>query len=228
MTTSPLVHPTAVIGAGVVLGEHVQVGPYAVLQGTVTVGTRAVIGAHCVIGGAPKVKGYDGPIGEVVIGEGTVVSELCAVDAPTGSRTELGAQCYIMPHCYVGHDCRLGKGVTLTAGCELGGHVWIGDHATFGLGTVVHQFSAIGAFVMVGMASVVNRDVPPFAMVRGNPARRSGTNRVGLKRAGFAPEEIDQVAAALSGWAVGQPWPSAVGRDSIATFSAASRRPPVK
>jgi len=44
------VHPTAVIGRDVILGEGVAIGPYAVLEDRVEVGEGARIGAHCVVG----------------------------------------------------------------------------------------------------------------------------------------------------------------------------------
>jgi UDP-3-O-[3-hydroxymyristoyl] glucosamine N-acyltransferase len=46
----PGIHPTAVLGRGVELGEEPYVGPYAVLEDGVTVGDRARIGAHTVVG----------------------------------------------------------------------------------------------------------------------------------------------------------------------------------
>jgi UDP-N-acetylglucosamine acyltransferase len=36
----------------------------------------------------------------------------------------------------------------------------------------------------------VNRDVPPFTLVSGNPAQPHGINSEGLKRRGFEPETI--------------------------------------
>lgn len=44
------VHPTAVIGKGVGLGEGVHLGPYAVVEDGATIGDDTDIGAHCVIG----------------------------------------------------------------------------------------------------------------------------------------------------------------------------------
>jgi UDP-3-O-[3-hydroxymyristoyl] glucosamine N-acyltransferase len=51
----PGIHPTAVLGRGVVLGESVSVGPYAVLDEKVVVGDRVRIGAHAVLGTASSV-----------------------------------------------------------------------------------------------------------------------------------------------------------------------------
>ena len=47
---SPGIHPTVVIGEGVVLGDEVAIGPYAVLGAGSRVGTRTRIDAHCVLG----------------------------------------------------------------------------------------------------------------------------------------------------------------------------------
>ena len=49
------VHPTAVLEAGVRLGEGVQIGAYAVLERDVVVGDRTRIGAHCVLGSGSSV-----------------------------------------------------------------------------------------------------------------------------------------------------------------------------
>lgn len=47
----------------------------------------------------------------------------------------------------------------------IGPDVWIGDHATLMPGVT------IGAGAIIAAGSVVSRDVPPFAIVAGNPAR---------------------------------------------------------
>ena len=44
------VHPTAVLGRGVRLGQDVTVGPYAVLEEGAVIGDRVVVGAHAVVG----------------------------------------------------------------------------------------------------------------------------------------------------------------------------------
>jgi UDP-3-O-[3-hydroxymyristoyl] glucosamine N-acyltransferase len=47
---TPGIHPTAVLGKGVVLGENVTIGPYAVLEDGVLLGDHVRIGPHSVIG----------------------------------------------------------------------------------------------------------------------------------------------------------------------------------
>ena len=47
---TPSVHPTAVLGDGVRLGDGVEIGPYAVVEDDVSIGDGTRIGAHCVVG----------------------------------------------------------------------------------------------------------------------------------------------------------------------------------
>jgi UDP-N-acetylglucosamine acyltransferase len=68
----------------------------------------------------------------------------------------------------------------------LAGHVRVGNAANLGLGASVHQGRYVGAGVMLGMSSVVTRDIPPFAKAYGSPARVVGANVVGMRRGGIA------------------------------------------
>lgn len=52
--------------------------------------------------------------------------------------------------------------------------VTVGDGAAIGAGTIVVAGTTIGRWALVGAGSVVTRDVPDFALVAGNPARRIG------------------------------------------------------
>jgi UDP-3-O-[3-hydroxymyristoyl] glucosamine N-acyltransferase len=47
---APGVHPTAVLGSGVILGEDVSIQPFTVIEDGVRIGARSVIGAHGYIG----------------------------------------------------------------------------------------------------------------------------------------------------------------------------------
>ena len=51
--------------------------------------------------------------------------------------------------------------------------------------TGVHQFTRIGAHSIIGGASAVSRDVPPFVTAWGNHAKLYGLNLIGMKRRGF-------------------------------------------
>jgi UDP-N-acetylglucosamine acyltransferase len=72
----------------------------------------------------------------------------------------------------------------------LAGHVEVGDWATVGGLTGVLQRMRVGAHAMVGFASHVDKDIPPFMVVDGNPLAVRGANLVGLRRRDFSAERI--------------------------------------
>lgn len=191
------IHDTAIVGPDVQCGDEVTIGPYAVITGRVRIGSGVWIGAHAVIGAPPEVRALDpsapAPLGSsdgVIIGPRTVIREAVQVHAGWRSPTVIGVGGYIMNQVYIAHDGQLGDDVTLAAGVRVGGHVRIDDGANLGLGTVVHQRRVIGALAMIGMGSVVTRDVPPFAKAYGAPAIVRGVNTVGLERSGASDGDL--------------------------------------
>lgn len=196
------IHPTAVIGADVVLGDDVTVGPHAVLTGPLTVGDRCWIGAGTVLGAPPEILGaahpdsWDDPTPHrgIVVGADTTIRELSTVHQGSERVTTVGAGCFVMNRVAVEHDVRIGARCVLSAGSTFAGHVTVGDDANIGMHTVVHQRRVVGAGVVTGMGTVVVKDVPPYAKAFGNPVRLRGVNRVGMSRSGIADDDIEAIA----------------------------------
>jgi serine acetyltransferase len=111
------------------------------------------------------------------------------------SRTaRIGRGCVVFPHGYIGHraalsdfvvclsgcsvnhDAVLEERVMLTSGVLLAGGVHVEAGSYLGQGCNVRQRLRIGRKSLVGMGSVVVRDVPSNSVVLGNPARVIGTN----------------------------------------------------
>jgi len=197
------IHPSAIITGDVTLGTGNTVGPFAVITGPVEIGDDNWLGAGVVIGAPPEVRSWTHPPDAevpssgngIIIGNRNVLREYVQVHQAWKGTTRLGDDLFVMNQVYVAHDCVLGDGVTLASSVLLAGHVEIGAHANLGLGTVVHQTRYIGAGSMVGMGSVVTRDVPPFAKVFGNPAVLRGVNAIGMERRGLAADAVTTLAA---------------------------------
>jgi UDP-N-acetylglucosamine acyltransferase len=110
--------------------------------------------------------------------------------------TVIGDDCWIMAYVHVGHDCRLGSNVIMSSNAQLAGHVFVDDFAIVGGMSGVHQFVRIGAHSMLGGASALVQDVPPFVIAAGNKAEPHGINVEGLRRRGFSAEAISALRAA--------------------------------
>jgi UDP-N-acetylglucosamine acyltransferase len=203
------VHPTAIVSPEAHLDESVTVGPYSIIGPDVYIGKNTVIGPHVVIerlteigeackidqfssiGGDPQDLKYRGEETKVIIGHHNTIREFATINRATSSDigvTIIGDYNLLMAYSHVAHNCKLGNHVILANSANLAGHIHVEDYAIVGGLTGVHQFTRIGAHCIIGGASAVSKDVPPFTMASGNHAKLYGLNQVGLRRRGF-PEE---------------------------------------
>jgi UDP-N-acetylglucosamine acyltransferase len=206
-----MIHPTAIVHPGAVIGENVSIGPYSVI------GEKVVLGNDCEVGPHVSIEG------DTAIGQGTVISQFASIGGPPqdfsyrgedtmvriGSRvrireyvtihrgtsrgrgqTVVGDDCYLMAYCHVAHDCILGQGVIMANSAHLGGHIEIGEKAILGGIVAVHQFVRVGEYALVGGVSGVAKDVPPYTLASGARIYVYGLNEVGLRRNGFSRETI--------------------------------------
>ncbi len=196
------IHQSAVVSAGVELGEGNMVGPGVVLLGPLVIGDGNWFGAHTVIGAPAEIRGIDHGAawdGNLVgtglrVGSRNVFREYVTVHQGHYDQTVLGDDGYFMNKVYIGHDGHVGDGVTMASSVTLGGHVHVGAGANIGMNTVVHQRRVVGPGAMVGMGAVVTRDIPPYAKAYGSPCRVRGANAVGMTRGGLPEEAVDFVA----------------------------------
>ena len=125
-----------------------------------------------------------------------MIREYAQIHRDGSSTTSVGDDAFIMNQVYVAHDCVLDDGVTLASSVLLAGHVRVGERTpTSGLATTVHQGRYVGRGAMVGMSSVVTRDIPPFAKAYGSPARVASANAVGMRRLDVPDDDVSELAA---------------------------------
>lgn len=208
-TISPLayIHPDAKIG------NNVIVEPFAVIHGEVTIGEGShimshavimdgsIIGKNCrifpgaVLGAIPQDLKFVGEKTTVEIGDGTTIRECVTVNRGTKDKwkTVMGKNCLIMAYAHLAHDCVLGDNVILANAVQLAGHVEVGNYAIIsGLSGAV-QFTRIGAHTYIAGNGVVRKDVPPYIKAAREPMSFVGINAVGLQRAKFSAEKIQEI-----------------------------------
>ena len=206
---SPLafVHPEAIIG------DNVTIDPFAYVDRNVEIGNGTHIMAHATIlygarignnctlfpqatiAAIPQDLKFKGEDTVAVIGDRTVIRECATVNRGTASKgfTIIGEDCLIMAYSHVAHDCVLKNHVILGNAAQLAGEVEIDDYAIVSGGSLVHQFTRIGAHVMIQGGSKISKDIPPYVMVGREPISYVGLNVVGLRRRGFTSERINSI-----------------------------------
>jgi UDP-N-acetylglucosamine acyltransferase len=210
------IHSSAVIEDGAVLGENVSVGPFvyigarvkigdnttiashAVIEGDTTIGKNNRIFSHSAIGTIPQDLKYAGEDVQLIIGDNNTIREFTLLNPGTkggGSVTKIGNGNLLMGYVHLGHDVILGDNCILANGATLAGHVELGNHVVVGGLTPIHQFVHIGDYAMIGGASALAQDIPPFCLAEGNRATLRGLNLTGLRRH-IAREEINALKVA--------------------------------
>ncbi|GAB4524421.1 MAG: acyl-ACP--UDP-N-acetylglucosamine O-acyltransferase [Pleurocapsa sp.] len=215
---SVLIHPTAIIDSRAELDPTVRVAPYAIIGAGVKIGANTTIGSHVVIDGLteigennqifpgaaiglePQDLKYKGAKSQVKIGDHNRIREYVTINRATneGEATIIGNDNLLMAYSHVGHNCQINHEVIIANNVAIAGHVSIDSMAIISGVLGIHQFVHIGRMAMVGGMSRISRDVPPYMMVEGNPARVRSLNLTGLKRRGFSNEEIRELKKAFS------------------------------
>ena len=209
-----MIHSTAIVDSGAKIGANVEIGPYSIIGPHVEIGDNTVVGPHtvirghtrigrdnrifqfCSLGEVPQDKKYAGEPTRLEIGDRNVIREFCTFNLGTVQDvgvTRIGDDNWIMAYVHIAHDCQVGNQTILANNATLAGHVHLGDWVIVGGLTGIHQFVKVGPHAMVGFASAVSQDVPPFMMVDGNPLAVRGFNAEGLRRRGFGPERLAAV-----------------------------------
>jgi UDP-2-acetamido-3-amino-2,3-dideoxy-glucuronate N-acetyltransferase len=137
------------------------------------------------------------------IGEGTKIWHFCHVmrDSKLGRNCSLGQNVLVAKGVVIGSNVKIQNNVSLYEGVTLEDNVFCGPSmvftnvvnprseivrkseyrptlirrgATLGANCTIMCGHTIGAYAFVGAGAVVTKDVPAFALVLGNPARRAG------------------------------------------------------
>ncbi len=188
-------HPTAIIDENSKIHSRVFVGPNTCI-GKCDIGENTVIDGNCyiysnvrigknVIINAGTIIGVDGcgyeravngelqkfphvggvDIGDNVrIGANVVIVKGVLDDTTIGEGTKIGNQCNIGHNVVIGRHCFIYPQA-------INGSVRIGDYSWIAPGACIRNKVVIGNNVMVGMGSVVTKDIPDGNTVFGVPAK---------------------------------------------------------
>lgn len=210
-----MISPLAYVDPAAKLGQNVEVGPFAYIEKGVVIGDNCVIKAHAsilegttmgsgntifqnaVIGATPQDFHYvEGTPSKVIIGNDNHIRENVVIAGSTyeDKATIIGDGNFIMDRVHICHDvhvfnkCVIGIGVCIAGECE------IHDCSIQSTGVVVQQHVRVGRFSLIQSGCRVQKDVPPYVILGGNPASYHGVNAVVLNHIGTTERIIRHIA----------------------------------
>ncbi len=206
-----VIHPTAVVHPSAKVAENVQIGPHCFVGQDVTLGKgcvlmtgtvldgRTEVGSdnrffpYSVIGTDPQDLKYMGEESTLKIGNRNTFREHVTIHRGTakgGGVTAIGDDNLFMACSHVAHDCTIGNNIVMANNVLLAGHITIEDDAGISGAVGIHHFTTVGKAAFVGGLTRIVRDVPPYMIVEGNPARVRGVNLVKIERLGFDENRV--------------------------------------
>ena len=207
-----MIHPSSIVDPTAKIAESVEIGPFCLIGPDVEIGEDTKIESHVILKGPTKIgernhifqfstlgdgspdKKYNNEPTTLTIGDDNIIREGVTIHRGTiqdRGDTLIGNRNLIMAYSHIAHDCVLGHDIVLTNQAALAGSVNVGDGAILGGYAIVHQFCSIGSYSFCAMGSAVNKDIPAYVKVRGNPAKPFGINVTGIKRIGYSKDIIE-------------------------------------
>lgn len=142
--------------------------------GELRIGRGAYVAKGTVLATGDPLNGF----GTLSIGARTYVGEYNNLRASKGGDVLIGEDCLIAQFCTVvgaNHDLR--RDVLTSQVPAIGKGVRIGNAVWLGAGVAVMPGVTIGDGAVIGANAVVTKDVPPFEIHGGIPARKIGERR---------------------------------------------------
>ncbi|WDR04218.1 UDP-3-O-(3-hydroxymyristoyl)glucosamine N-acyltransferase [Devosia algicola] len=198
---SPLLEADTVIGAGVVIGDNVEIGRGTVIGANTVIGNGVTIGRNCYIATNTSIDcahigndvvihsgvriGTEGfgwldfgrtnrkvpQLGRVIVQDRVEIGANSTIDRGALGDTVLGEGTKIDNLVQIGHNCRIGRNCLIAAMSGLSGSTIVGDGVLMGGGVGTSGHLNIGSGSVVHGRAAVTKDWPPGSKLAGAPAQ---------------------------------------------------------
>lgn len=181
------IHPTAIIGPNVKLGDNNIIGPYSIIDGPIEIGNNNCIGSHVVLGcDATDTKhvnyGYKNPA--IIIGDNNIIREFSLIEQPCyEEKTIIGNNVFIMQGVHISHDCHINNDAVITNTSVLAGICKILKGANIAMACTINQYTVVGQYSIVATNSPCMKNVKPFS--RYIPNKSISVNYYAINKYGF-------------------------------------------
>ena len=173
------------IEPGCFIGHHVTIGDHAVVLSGARI-TNSIIGdnfvcnENAVIGSNSFTMAEDEngnkyripALGKVVIGNNVEIGACDNISRGESANTLIDDYAKVDVLVHIGHDAHLHKNVEIAAGGIVGGFVEIHEHSYIGINSAIRNRKILGENCVIGMGSVVVKNIDESITVVGNPAKK--------------------------------------------------------
>jgi UDP-3-O-[3-hydroxymyristoyl] glucosamine N-acyltransferase len=168
-----------VIEAPSSLGEGCSIGHNTVIHSNTRMGKDVIVGSNCTIGGTgfgyeKNEKGrYEAipHIGGVVLGNNVEIGNNTCIDRGVLNNTTIGESVKIDNLVHIAHGVQIGPNTLVIAHAMVGGSTVIGDNVWISPAASLLNKIKVGNDAVIGMGSVVIKDVERGQTIAGNPGK---------------------------------------------------------
>ncbi len=202
VSSSAIISERAVIHPQVYIGPHCyigacKIGAGSIIHGNVFIYSNVTIGRNVTIYSGATIGVEDAfayernakgelikfpQFGGVVIEDEVDVHAHVNIDRGTFSNTIIGRGTKINRYAHIGHNGIVGKHCQIGGQCFIAGSCVIGDFCELALCSCIRNGTKLGKNVMVGMGSVVVKDVADDLVAYGVPAKIARKNEIPVWR----------------------------------------------
>lgn len=173
-----VIHPLCVLGRAVRIGQGTVLYPHVTVYDRCTIGARAILHSGVVVGAdgfgyarADRTLVKIPHIGTVVIDDDVELGANSTVDRATLGETRIGAAAKIDNLVQIAHNVTIGPRTMIAGQAGIAGSAAVGEDVLIAGQAGIADHVTVGAGAQVLAQALVTRDVPPGAVVSGQPAR---------------------------------------------------------
>ena len=186
-----MISPLASVDSTAKIGKNVTIQPFAYIERDVEIGDDCVIMSNAsilkgtrlgkgnkvhhgaVLGSEPQDFHYTGEESRLIIGDNNDIRENVVISRATHESgcTRIGDNNYLMDGVHLCHDVQIGNHCVLGIKSTVAGDCRIDDCTILSSNVILHQNCHIGSWVLIQAGCRIAKDVPPYTIVGGVPAK---------------------------------------------------------
>lgn len=202
-----MIHKSSIIEDGAKIADDVTIGPFCNIGKDVVIKSGCILESNIILKGKLTLSegvrvfsfatiGHESS--DISVGEKTHIREFVQIgtqesEDTSNTKINIGANNFLMAYVQILSGSITGEFCILTNAVRISENVTCEDRVIVGGLSTIEAGNTIGTGVMIGGASCVNRDIPPFTLVEGNKATIKGLNVVGLRRRLDNKNDIEKI-----------------------------------